>query len=107
MDGIPLKVFIYYFIILTPISIIIIIIYLFLFSGPIPNKNVNGKDILRVANFILARYGLPQIRNLNDIPFSERKIAIFSRTRNRLILNELDLAGLFFFLKQKKKYNKS
>jgi len=73
-------------------------------QGPIPGKSVSGADVREFANFILSRASLPQIRNLRTEDIEGKKLCVFSRTQNRLILNEDDMTGLslfsfsFFFL---------
>jgi len=59
-------------------------------QGPIPEKHVSGKDVRQFANFVLARTKLPPIKYISEI--ADPVICIYSRTKNRLILNEKELA---------------
>lgn len=55
-------------------------------QGPTGNRAVTGEDIRVVANFILERAGIRP-------PDEPIDIIVFSRTRNRRILNEVELLG--------------
>jgi len=57
-------------------------------------KDVSGADVREFANFILSRASLPQIRDLRTEGIEDNKLCVYSRTKNRLILNEDDMTRL-------------
>jgi protein O-mannose beta-1,4-N-acetylglucosaminyltransferase len=63
-------------------------------QGPIPNKKPDGLRIRRISEYYMRQFDLAplSLSELADGPTEERCIVIFSRTRDRLIVNEKDLA---------------
>jgi len=66
-------------------------------QGPIPGKQVSGSHIREFANFVLSRAGLPHLRDVTTSEIPDKKFCVYSRTRNRLIINEREMAGEWFY----------